>query len=1414
MKNFYTFLVGIFAFSLGFGQITTSYDFSSGSAVTGLNESSPGISLDANIGFGSFKNSGTSNPALNSGQLRLYQNGTKGGSIVIYANNGFAITNITINASGTTGPAGYIVDNGSQVNMPASNTYSISGINATSQVEFFQRDGSSSNRIYVDSFEVTYTSGGPNNPDTFTATLASSSQVDLNYDDNTDGDTVVIVFNTDNNFTTPSGSPTAVGTSFAGGTVLVNSTGSGTYNHTGLNASTTYYYKAFSYDSSNYSLGIDADITTPCNSISAFPFIEDFEDNGNTIPNCWSQSYEIDNVDWTFNTNGDDGGNGNSNTAHSGTRNALFLDGNSSDDITKLILPAFDFTSLANPELSFWHTQEAYSSDQDELRVYYKTSSASPWVLLASYTDDLENWTKETIALPNTSTDYYIAFEGNAKWGYGIALDDIEIKEGLPPNDSNSEVAGGTQPTTTSIDALTDTEAEAVDVFAMEIYDWGTTDGQPTIVTNIRLYPHSTNTADWTNTIQGVTLSNGSAITLGPVTITDSFIDITIPPGNLNVVDSDIASVTVGVYLNSNNLSEGDILSFMIDADNHGFTADEAGSTFATNFDSNFNSNDFTVSIEATQLSYIQQPNDVNVFEVMSPSVEIAYTDANGNIDLDYDGIGFDISLTTTGSFDGTATTTATAVNGVAHFNNLSFNTTGTGLTITATDDSTLIIGTFESDSFNITSPAVVIAIQDFDNTSPSWSYNNEIAFFDNGWGGGFFGIRDIGSSFPIDQSNMSNNILAENDMEDSPDGTSGFATISFSTIDVSAFSDVTLTFDWQVEGYNASNDDVRYEIFYDSVGQGDVYLHDGNDTPEDSQGTETITIPENVNTVSLNIEIRNNGQDGYSGFDNFRLEGSYDGYIYTAGSWVPTIPNNTTNTSDAIIADGVAVLNSDVNLNNLVVNPGAGLEVATSTTLTVNTLALESTSTSYSSLILDGTITGTVTYNRYTNAYTNDATNNDNDLISTPLIPLNGEFFAAFATTNPNLLESGTLRAFAPFNNTTGLYENYDVVANASTSLTPGTGYRAATSDGSTLAFIGTAETGDVYKDIIVGDDPTYGEWNLIGNPYPSYIDAEAFLTHTVSTAFSGETNMDLLVNASGIYGYDGDTSDGWKVITLANDNGQLIAPGQGFFVAADADDTLFHDVEFTPAMRTTGNADDFIQGRSNTTLNFVKLRASTANHSYNTEFYFDDNASLGLDPGYDAVVWGGTAPSTFALYSHLVQNNSGMPIALQALGSADLSNVTIPLGLNANAGESLTISISEMNTPVAVNVYLEDYQNNTLTLLNDTDFVINPIDNLNGTGRFYLRLSNSVLSTTDNVFDTVSIYANQANRTINISGQLTDDTFAKVYDIQGRLVSTTALDANATRQTIDASNLNTGVYIVKLTNNNITKTEKIILK
>jgi len=160
MKRIIFLTITLLSFGLGFGQVTVTYDFSDGGAVTGLNEADPGIALDANIGFGSFKNSGTSNPALNSGQLRLYQNATKGGSIKIYASNGVTITSVVVNASGTTGPAEYTVDGGAATSLTASTTYTMTGLSATDNVEFYQKDGSSSNRIYVNSFTVIYTMPG------------------------------------------------------------------------------------------------------------------------------------------------------------------------------------------------------------------------------------------------------------------------------------------------------------------------------------------------------------------------------------------------------------------------------------------------------------------------------------------------------------------------------------------------------------------------------------------------------------------------------------------------------------------------------------------------------------------------------------------------------------------------------------------------------------------------------------------------------------------------------------------------------------------------------------------------------------------------------------------------------------------------------------------------------------------------------------------------------------------------------------------------------------------------------------------------------------------------------------------------------------------------------------------------------
>ena len=75
----------------------------------------------------------------------------------------------------------------------------------------------------------------------------SGTTINLTIGHNAAGNNVVVVYNTSGLFSTPSGAPPAPGISFAGGTLLTNTTGT-SYAHTSL-AMGTYYYQAWSYDS-------------------------------------------------------------------------------------------------------------------------------------------------------------------------------------------------------------------------------------------------------------------------------------------------------------------------------------------------------------------------------------------------------------------------------------------------------------------------------------------------------------------------------------------------------------------------------------------------------------------------------------------------------------------------------------------------------------------------------------------------------------------------------------------------------------------------------------------------------------------------------------------------------------------------------------------------------------------------------------------------------------------------------------------------------------------------------------------------------------------------------------------------------------------------------------------------------------
>ena len=101
-----------------------------------------------------------------------------------------------------------------------------------------------------------------NPPQAFAAVPADASRIDLAFTTNASGSGVVVVWNGDGNFGTPSGTAPAVGAAFAGGTVLYKG-GTSPQSHVGLTGCSTYFYKCWSYLGANYSTGLTAQATTP-----------------------------------------------------------------------------------------------------------------------------------------------------------------------------------------------------------------------------------------------------------------------------------------------------------------------------------------------------------------------------------------------------------------------------------------------------------------------------------------------------------------------------------------------------------------------------------------------------------------------------------------------------------------------------------------------------------------------------------------------------------------------------------------------------------------------------------------------------------------------------------------------------------------------------------------------------------------------------------------------------------------------------------------------------------------------------------------------------------------------------------------------------------------------------------------------
>lgn len=238
-----------------------------------------------------------------------------------------------------------------------------------------------------------------------------------------------------------------------------------------LTSATFYTVKvaAFCSETDTSDWSATANFITPCETVVVTdqePYTEGFETEELI---CWTNDIISGSLEWEITDN----------DAEVGNQSVSFGGTYSSSGSAYLVSPVFDLTQITTePQLSFYHLQEEYDDWYDtyneELHVYYRTSPTDTWTLLADYTSNYEEFTLETMTLPNPSATYQIAFKGVEHNGYGVQLDEIVV-EATPTCP---------KPTDLTASAITNTSAEIGWTPGGEETEWTVeVDGVDTIVT-------------------------------------------------------------------------------------------------------------------------------------------------------------------------------------------------------------------------------------------------------------------------------------------------------------------------------------------------------------------------------------------------------------------------------------------------------------------------------------------------------------------------------------------------------------------------------------------------------------------------------------------------------------------------------------------------------------------------------------------------------------------------------------------------------------------------------------------------------------------------------------------------------------------------------------------------------------------
>ena len=416
-------------------------------------------------------------------------------------------------------------------------------------------------------------------------------------------------------------------------------------------------------------------------------------------------------------------------------------------------------------------------------------------------------------------------------------------------------------------------------------------------------------------------------------------------------------------------------------------------------------------------------------------------------------------------------------------------------------------------------------------------------------------------------------------------------------------------------------------------------------------------------------------------------------------------------------------------------------------------------------------------------------------DLFYAISAPVSGQDIDAFISAEP-IAQNGSNMGFGTYTTASNTYAYTQSGASGTGDFVNGKGYIARVTSVGTVTFTSDASSNPSTNDVDIAVVSSGNRYNLIGNPFVSYLKTgtDHFLTDNSSKLASEK----LWLWNAGEDRYD----------TYVTANNFFVAPGQGFYVEAKIGAS--GNLTFEHSQTKANNSDTF----RNAVNPEVYLNISNESKERIAQVYYIEGTTTGFDNGYDGSIFESQDINDFMIYTNSVNDENDLYLAIQSVPDMDL---VVPVGVNAVEGTEFTISATRLNFPFGVNVYLEDRDNSTYTLLDDeSNFTTTLLDDLNGNGRFYLHTSSEQLDNDDVNEVSLNVFKADRNNFVTIQGLSGQSsvTSVKLYSILGREVLSTTLDNNTNSQSISTEGLSAGIYIIKLESANNLLTKKLIIK